>query len=347
MSNYVSFNFKYYKHSNKNTLGHNGRTHKNTDNARAEYKHLNFSSGNVEGEYDRIYKSVCERKGKKIQKNSNTFIDGVLAFSPEQIDALKKKYGEVNFQKGMTKLINKYMDKLRDEFGFEPVGFDFHQDEGHIDNITGEFKHNYHAHVVLFNYDVKTGKAPLRNMMGKSGKACTSKMQDIAGSVFEPAGFTRGISKSITKKKHLEKDQYIAQKHKELISELKTLSKHLELVTQESNDIDDRIYKGISCEIKKAKELIDSITNAELIEEGLAELARVVESDILAKDAWNKLLGRMDEGISASLSNCVSTVGFVSKINSFKNNDIEESKIDARVAERHTKKVLANPRLKF
>ncbi|MDG3089176.1 plasmid recombination protein [Vibrio hannami] len=261
MSNYISFNFKYFKHSQKGTLNHNSRKHENIDNIRSDLSDRNFSLGNTDRLYQRVYDRVTERKGKSIQKNANTFIDGVLAFGRDQMDHLIDKYGKKNVQKYLDNQIKKYMEKLRDEFGFEPVSYDFHMDEGHYDK-DGAWQPNYHAHIVMFNYDFKTDTAPLRKMMGKSGKRKTSLMQDLAGQAFKGGGFVRGISAEETKRKHLERDEYIAKKQAKIESELNTARLYVRELLSEANCL----YESLDAQLDEHRanklEFIESLAKA-------------------------------------------------------------------------------------
>jgi hypothetical protein len=304
MANFVSFNFKYYKHSNRNTLGHNGRIHTNIDNVRTELSPDNFGLSNTLGRYQKVYDKVVEMKGKNIQKNANTFIDGVLAFSRDQVRELHAQHGKEKTKELLDLKIRQYMAKLRDEFGFTPVSYDFHADEGHWKD--GEWLENYHAHIIMFNYDMKTGTAPLRKMMGKNGKRQTSLMQDLAGEAFAPLGFVRGESVEATKRKHLEKDEYIAHKHNELISEINTVRSDLRSFVGTSN----RLYAGIldeldehrSNEIEFVKKMADAygagLSQDQEMHQIITEFFHEVSKNDKLKESIRSLIEDLPECIS-------------------------------------------------
>jgi hypothetical protein len=210
--NFVAINSKYYKTSSASgELGHVNRVFKENKNCFPELTKNNFGDDNIEKKFLDVLKKCETQKGKKIQKNSNTYIDNIVAFSRPQIENLQKTNPD-DWQEKMTECFRDLGEKIKDKYGFEPVGFNFHADEGHLDPETGILKHNYHAHLITFNYDFKTGKAPLRGMK----KNDWSKIQDLAGEAFKNLGFVRGEPKITDKKDHLQKEQYVHEKQKEM-----------------------------------------------------------------------------------------------------------------------------------
>lgn len=215
MSNFVSFNAKYYKHSQSSgEIGHVERQFAENKNQIKELEKNNFDCGySIIDEYNRIYAQVETDKGKKIQKNANTFIDGVLSFSREQFEEFAQ---DPHYKAIMSKYIKNFMDQVQEKTGLTPVGWAFHADEGYKNPETGEIAMNYHAQLIFFNHDFKTGKAPLRDMQKRGSESPWSRLQDLAGEVFSPLGFVRGKPKDDLHADHLEKDDYIARKHEEL-----------------------------------------------------------------------------------------------------------------------------------
>jgi len=135
-------------------------------------------------------------------------------------------------------LIEQYIKEISDKYGFEPLRYDLHLDEGVYKE--GVFKRNIHAHISFYNYNYKARRGylddlkafndgntslkpekpefvPLNPIKKKQkdehGKLkvndAFSEFQDIAGDVFFKAGFFRGIKKSITNAEHLNRDDYI------------------------------------------------------------------------------------------------------------------------------------------
>jgi len=266
MSNYVSLNAKYYKHSNAaGEIGHVMRLFSENINAIKELTPNNFDCGfSIIDRYNEIYKSVEEHKGKKLQKNANTFIDGVLSFSEEQMDQIMEK---PNWKKEMSSLIDQYMQEVKEKTGLEPVGWAFHMDEGHIQkdkiDLDGNpiYKMNYHAQLIFFNHDFKTGKAPLREMQKRKSDSPWSKLQDLAGDTFKPLGFQRGISAEITKKKHKEKDEFIAEKQQkieEILEKNEEMGQRLlKAIDHYENDV--KKFNEKADDFKAIKEMVDKI----------------------------------------------------------------------------------------
>ena len=212
MKNFVAFTTQFFKNSNaQGELGHVNRVFNENKNAFPEYTKNNFGDDDLFNKYKEIYKRVNERKKelklKRLNEKSNTFIDGVAVFSLDQWEELEKKHSPEEIKELVTERMKLFMSKFKDQFGFEPIGFNMHLDEGHEKN---QLVRNIHAHVSFFNYDFSKDKAPLR----KIGKKETAKMQDLLAESFEDLGFRRGIPKEETKKNHLKKDDFIKEKQR-------------------------------------------------------------------------------------------------------------------------------------
>jgi hypothetical protein len=228
---------------NKNRLSFNLSAKKNCDavgmilhceNAKARKKStnitypentkLNISSPNIFSKYEKLTNDIETIKGKKINQNANNYLEGVLAF-PEY---LVNEMGIEKFRAEAPRLIEKYMEEIKDAYGFEPCGFSLHFDEGHKADKDGNVKDglNIHAHLSFVNYDFKQNKARFREIQRKyvSKRKVPNMafvaMQDLAGQVFEPLGFKRGISKAITGRKHLDKEGFVTEKLAEREKEL-------------------------------------------------------------------------------------------------------------------------------
>lgn len=215
MKNYVSFNAKYYKNSNAaGEIGHVQRVFAENTNQIKQFAADNFGCGyNIYDRYKEVFKQVEDIKKKKIQENANTFMDGVLSFSRDQMLEIMQ---DPDWKTSFSNHINDFMQDVKEKTGMEPLGWEMHMDEGHKDPETGEYKMNYHAQCIFFNYDFKTNKAPLRDLMGRKGESIWSKLQDTAAQRFEDLGFVRGVSADMTKAKHQEKDDFIASKQAEI-----------------------------------------------------------------------------------------------------------------------------------
>lgn len=215
MKNFVSLNVEYYKNSNASgEIGHVQRVFAENTNSIKEFEKDNFGCGfNIYDVYRETFKKVEEIKGKKIQKNANTFIDGVLGFSRDQMIEVMK---DPDWKTSFSAHIEQFMQDVKEKTGLEPLGWEMHMDEGHTNVDTGEFEHNYHAQLIFFNYDFKTNTAPLRKMKERKGDSIWAKLQDVAGNRFADLGFIRGVTTDITHAKHLSKDEFIAAKQAEI-----------------------------------------------------------------------------------------------------------------------------------
>ena len=212
--NFVAVRTQYYKiNAAQKVLAHGYRKHSNSPNVVEKYTPFNYGM-----RYKSIDDCMTQYKavsGRKPQDKMNVLFEHVVVFSEDQFK--ERKPGKKEFDECMRS----YIKSIHAEFGFQPLGYELHLDEGHTDEKTGEFKRNIHAHVYFFNYDFKKKKAPLRDLM-KKGKDENGKtlplnhnfvrMQDLAGMAFKPLGFRRGISKGERNRKHLDKDTFVVSK---------------------------------------------------------------------------------------------------------------------------------------
>lgn len=337
MSGFVSINCKYYKDSNKNELNHVEREHKNVENSNPKLVHNNFGNNDLELVYEKIYKKVENYKGKKLQKNANTFIDSVLSFDRDVTNQLIAKFGREKFQIIFEQKIDELMLNIKNELGFEPIGFHFHADEGHNDPISGKWKENYHAHFSMFNFNFNDGTAPLRKLK-KKGDGEFALLQDIAFNTFKTLGYKRGISKEITKKEHLEKDEYIKQKQLETIelleSNYKSLNESIDKLKKVENNISIQscLFKEINNEMQSYDDLLNNLMKFKFeITNAINNIASSTPKNKIAVDMLKKMmLKRVDNDIYEKVEKFINFTPkqFAEKLDlleSVKNNDIKKS----------------------
>ena len=223
MANYVQSNAKYYKGSKASgEIGHIQRAFADNKNSVDELKQYNFSSTNdLHTAYKQAFNQAAKKRPELGLPEANAYLDTVVSFSRGQVRELIEKHGWEKVQKGIERRLNSFMEEIEEKQGFKAVGWGFHADEGHKDPLTGEWKENYHAHVVFLNYDEKTNKMPLR----RKKKADWEQFQDIVAGCFQKMGFKRGINKELTQAEHLEKDEFIAQKQNRILQENNLLKK--------------------------------------------------------------------------------------------------------------------------
>lgn len=241
---FIATKAKYYKDSNASgELGHVNRVFNKNSNVLSEEMTLN-NFGDILHEkqngdqYSNLYEAYKSRladadnqkkeSGKRgITKNANTYIDMCVIFDRDIFDELIKS----NRQEELKSAMADFMGEIKDKHGFDPIGFEFHLDEGHKNDETGEIKHNYHAHAIFLNHDFENNKSCLRNMRKKDW----SNTQDLAHNHFKKFGFERGISKSLTNKKGLSKEDYL----KELENKAKTYEEEIIQVLEENKELLD------------------------------------------------------------------------------------------------------------
>ena len=231
---FIAVKTKFYKNSNASgEMGHVDRLFAENINSFPEYSDQNFGSDHHL--FDR-YKELHKQRNniRKAREDATTFVDAVLVFSLDQWEFLEDKYSPESLKKGMKKMMDDYLLRMKNEYGLEPIGYKFHLDEGHIKQFEAyqnqqdrlakglvpddeeiikkeDLTRNIHAHVLFYNFDFEKKCSPWRKVTKKQ----TSQMQDIAHECFKKAGFERGISKEITQKRGLEKAEHIIEKLKQ------------------------------------------------------------------------------------------------------------------------------------
>lgn len=159
--------------------------------------------------YKQIAAMVKEKTGRAMQTKDR--------------ERVNKKTGKVTIVRGSTPLkegvvvikedttmkqLQKFCEVCKQRWGITALQIFIHRDEGHYINPgnTATWKPNLHAHVVWdwMNHDT-----------GKSCKLDEKSMSEMQTLLAECLEMERGISKEITGKKHLERNDYIIAKQKQ------------------------------------------------------------------------------------------------------------------------------------
>jgi hypothetical protein len=251
MTAYVGVKAYYYKkQAAVAVLDHahslrNGFTH--SQNVIPEYTHENigFYYHNAKSCSHALDLMCIKHKtvtGKKVRSDNNALFEHVVWLSEDQYAKLEEKHGKTRVKSAFLIRLQMYAASVKLEFGFEPLGIDIHMDEGHIDLETGKIIRNVHAHVQFMNYDFSNKLAPLRHMMkkGLDNNGRTPQLnpkfellQSLVHKQFRDLGFNRGISKTVTGREHLKKEDFVKLKFVELQKSVETLSeKNVELETK-------------------------------------------------------------------------------------------------------------------
>jgi prefoldin subunit 5 len=210
---FVSFNAKYYR-----AASIQAKTSHNVDRSdvsylltrQAEEKGIDYTQRfenlhHVFGDHQEAVSAFEASYSRQSYKHSrgNAIVEGVLAFSYDEA----KKELEHDGGKKLLDASVRFAEKMKETYGFEPISVDLHVDEGHFQE-DGSVKQNIHAHVLFHNFDHNTGRTILRTMK----KGDWEKTQDIAGQACQDVGlsFERGKSKKITKREHMEREEYVA-----------------------------------------------------------------------------------------------------------------------------------------
>jgi len=225
--NFVAVRTKYYKKNDATrVIDHALRKHQNSENVIDSRTHQNFGAGAID--LPAQMQRYKEATGRSPRKDMNLVFEHVLVLSKDQLTKCTKK--------GLHEAVQGYMKQIREEWGFEPMGYRMHLDEGHY-NKQGKFIANPHAHIYFFNYDFEKKRSPLRDLMIKGrneqGKSPVLnpnfvRMQDIAGECFKRLGFRRGISKGEKNKKHKEKAEFVLSKTIKRYRSIKRLVQNLD-----------------------------------------------------------------------------------------------------------------------
>ena len=183
-----------------------------------------FGNPDLQVHYDNIKRMVKEKTGRAMQerererKGKNGKIvklagcspirEGVLLIRPDTTLADVRKFGE----------------ECQRRWGITPLQIFLHKDEGHWlggqpisedreSFKVGEkwFKPNYHAHIVFDWMNHDTGKSR------KLNDDDMTEMQSLASDILL---MERGQSKTVTGKKHLERNDFIIEKQKEEMKRL-------------------------------------------------------------------------------------------------------------------------------
>ncbi len=268
MKNYISVNAKYSKGSNiTNISDHNDRTSDidyllDDDDIQYQNQDAIYSqnSENLGGSAKSFSQTLnLKQSFKKLQtkktnilkqkynykhnKNENEIVEMVVGLSEDQ--ARKYLDDGVDLMAGFDKL----SQNIQKKYGFEKMGISLHLDEGHVDK-NGDVKLNVHAHLTFFNFDFDKNKTVLRNMKKKDWE----DIQTLAQTSFQSMGlnFKRGESKGITKKEHLEKNDYVITKQEQ---ELKNI---LSILDTKENEL-KTLYTTLNTQKNLLKDIIKDV----------------------------------------------------------------------------------------
>ena len=159
--------------------------------------------------YNQIAQMVKEKTGRAMQTKDR--------------ERVNKKTGKVSIVRGSTPLkegvvvikedttleqLQRFCELCNERWGIIALQIFVHRDEGHYSNpqVPATWKPNLHAHIVWDWMNHDTGKSC------KLNEKAMSEMQTLLAECLE---MERGISKELTGKKHLERNDFILAKQKQ------------------------------------------------------------------------------------------------------------------------------------
>ena len=171
MKNKIAVNTKYFSKSKVNSeVGHVLRVFADDKNVLDKTLTANNFGTDDSVMNDRL-KSLMDSMVTAKDK-SNVLIDSCLVFPLEAFEEVKRKHPK-DWKMQISKSILGVMKDMRDQMGFEPIGFKVHLDEGHLD-ADGNPKLNPHAHLLFANIckeDLTITKTRKLTQKGEDGKA--------------------------------------------------------------------------------------------------------------------------------------------------------------------------------
>lgn len=188
-------------------------------------------------ELEKKFEKFEEQRKEIISKRSNNgdylqnhLCEFVVALSEEQSNFY------LDEGKDLSSGIEKFIENLNENYGINTLMYSQHFDEGHYND--NEVKRNLHFHIVAYGYNLKEEKSILSSFKKQDFR----DLQDLVANSFQQVGldFSRGISKNITKKKHLETLEFALQKQKIELEQLqKRRKEEYYLAKSVKNDIKD------------------------------------------------------------------------------------------------------------
>lgn len=240
------------------------------------------------------------------RKNNGDYLQNHLV---EFVVALSEEQSNFYLDNGedLSNGIEKFIENLNENYGINTLMYSSHYDEGHYEN--NEVKRNFHYHLVAYNYSIKDEKAILSNF----SKQDFRDLQDLAANSFQEVNldFSRGISKKITKKEHLETLEFALQKQKIELEQLqKRRKEEYYLAKSVKNDIKD-LRSNFERDSIEFEQLTTLLNVARLEEKERADKNKIeFEND---KEQRNFISSNLKNVLQKHLKN--EEIGFVKKEN--------------------------------
>ena len=210
-----------------------------------------FGGTSLSERYNQIAAMVKEKTGRAMQTKDR--------------ERVNKKTGKVTVVRGSTPLkegvvvikndttleqLQHFCEVCKERWGITALQIFIHRDEGHYGTPrdTATWKPNLHAHIVWdwMNHDT-----------GKSCKLDEKAMSDMQTVMAECLDMERGISKEITGKKHLERNDFILAKQKQEAEQAKA-EKEAALAAKEEAEKERQTIEGENKAKEQYRQSLDS-----------------------------------------------------------------------------------------
>jgi len=168
---------------------------------------------------------------------------------------------------------------LEDTYGWQQIQVAIHRDEGYVDEITGERKYNYHAHIIFFMLS-KEGI-----YMFKKRDFPRTKMSEMQTLVANTLGMTRGKKSN---KVRLSAAQYrqVAKEKFDLEFQIMCLTDDFDnIVSITIQEQEQRLF--LEEEIERMKEKIRELENTQNSDDNIKSI--LDESNIVEQRLVNKI----------------------------------------------------------
>ncbi len=266
---------EHIKYENVNIIYANNITNKYENNLTklGEYSQ-NLSSIYNKKQLDNILKSQyqlllktkedIQYKNKSYAKsNESTLVEMVVALSEEQAKAYLKDGKDLAI--GFDRLAL----NLQKKHGFTPLQTSIHLDEGYVDE-NGIVKNNIHAHLTFVNFNFDKQKVCLRNLKKQDYK----DLQDLAANSFQEVGFDfiRGIDKEITKREHLEQNDFAISQQLQKIKQLDFEYKNIVAIVNNAKKEEQELLKNYEKLTQDYKEVYKNVGELRELEKTLRKV---------------------------------------------------------------------------
>lgn len=281
MKNKIAVRSEYFKRTQASGLkAHIKREFENDKNVldpKLTRQNFGVKSETIELRYERAMKAMPDTV-------QNTLIDSVLVFPLEQFEEMKKEHPK-EWKNKIHSAINDMMKEMQDEFGFEPLGYKMHLDEGHFD-ADGNAVINPHAHMLFANIctkDITLTKTKNVTLKDENGKA----MKDPKN----PRKYLYELDEfGATKKETTE----IKLKGRAPLSLHQTRGK--DSIWSRQQDIAAKYVKHLGFERGLSKEITGAVHQKKVnyVNRKLSEKERELESMTLASEAKSKEIHELE-----------------------------------------------------